>query len=153
MKITVEFDNEDEFEAFRTSGKKTRARGSKDDTNEGNPAGTSPGNAPAPMQPPTGGSPDMSGMGAQQGGFPGAGSGFPSASTGPSPEVAALVARINAKTDAAVASGQNAEQARAWLAGQCGAEAANATLDQIKTVYLAKLPVPQLTNIAGLMAA
>lgn len=127
------------------------ARGGKADKGEAETgtATATTGGAPVPM-----GIPDAS----QQGGFPGAGTDFPGPGAqgfpaGPSPEVQALVQRIVTKTDAALQAGQPADQALAWFRSQCGAEAANATLDQIKTVFLQKLQVPQLTQMAQLLAA
>ena len=134
------------------------SRGGKGEKDEGE---AQTGNAPPPLQPPAGGA--MQGF--NPGGFaaPGAGAGqegggFPvaGAQTGPAPEVLALVQRITAKLDAAIASGQNAEQALVWFRGECvkgGVDANNYTLDQIKQIALPKLPVPALEGIAKLMAA
>ena len=75
---------------------------------------------------------------------------------GPAPEVLALVARINARIDGAVASGQTVENVSTWFRGElikAGVDANNATLDQIKGVLLAKAPVPALEGIAKLMNA
>jgi len=82
---------------------------------------------------------------ATQGGFPGAPAG--------DSVVAGLVQRIVARIDSAIASGQPADAVLNWFRGQCGAEAAAATMDQIKTVFLPKLAVPGLENIAKLMNA
>lgn len=146
------FDSIEEVKEFVGSLKGTR--GGKADKSE---TETATGSAPAPMQPPAGGAAPMETTtfappsGAPQGGFPGAGAtSFP---TGPAPEIAALVQRISTRLDAAISGGQPAEAARAWLASQCGPEAANATLDQIKSTFLAKLSQPVLENIAKLMAA
>ena len=70
------------------------------------------------------------------------------------PAVSAIVSRINTRIDGAIASGQPADQVLAWFRGQCGAEAVNATMDQIKTVFLPKeAAMPTLENIAKLMNA
>ena len=69
------------------------------------------------------------------------------------PEVTALVQRINAKIDQGVASGQSLESALGWFRQQCGPEAANASLDQIRTVFLFRLPAPALNDIVKLMGA
>ena len=118
------------------------------------------GNAPQPMQPPQGQQQGFNPNAAPQGGFNPGGApqgGFnPGAQTmqsGPSPEVQALVQRINGRIDAAIQSGQPADQVLTWFRGQCGPEAANATLDQIKTVCLYKAPMPTLEGIAKLMNA
>lgn len=72
---------------------------------------------------------------------------------GPSPEVTALVQRISTRADGAVASGQPADAVLQWFRGQVGAGAENATMDQIKTVFLAKLPQATLEFIAKSMNA
>ena len=61
--------------------------------------------------------------------------------------------RIIARIDSAIASGQPPDAVLNWFRGQCGAEAAAATMDQIKTVFLPKLAMPGLENIAKLMNA
>jgi hypothetical protein len=143
MKITVEFENEAEFKA-----RIKNPRGGKDD--DGLVTGTAA--APAPLMPPQGvgqafnPAPSPLAFAAPQ--FPG-GAG---ASAG-DPVVAGLVQRIVARIDGAIASGQPADAVLNWFRGQCGAEAAGATMDQIKTVFLPKLAVPGLENIAKLMNA
>lgn len=77
---------------------------------------------------------------------------FPGAPTG-DPATAALVTRIVAKIDGALASGQPTDAVLGWFRGQCGPEAASATMDQIKQVFLPKLAAPTLENIAKLMNA
>ena len=69
------------------------------------------------------------------------------------PVVAGLVQRIVTRIDSAIASGQPADAVLTWFRGQCGAEASAATMDHIKTVFLPKLAVPALENIAKLMNA
>ena len=136
------FDSIEEVKEFVGSLKGTR--GKKGDADE--PAGQ----GPAPMMPP------VTNQGAQ---FAPQAAGF--APTNPfgggaptaAPEVTALVQRIGAKIDAALASGQPPDAALAWFRQRCGPEAAAATLDQIKTVYLAKLSVPHLEETAKLMGA
>lgn len=156
--MKLEFDSVDEVRDFVKNHLKGARAGKNNDADEGTQAGgTGPvtGGAPAPLQPP----------GGQAGGFPGAAGfappgagagpagGFPAPAAGPSPEVAALVQRINTRIDGAIASGQAADQVLAWFRGQCGPEAANATMDQIKQSALPKLSVPQLEGIAKLMNA
>lgn len=157
MKITVEFESAEEFEAFRTSGKKTRTK--KEEQEE--TAGNTMTNVPTPIQPPTTGAIGGQPMGFNPAGFappaPGAatGGGFPAAAAGPSPEVMVLVNAINAKLDASIGSGQPAEGALTWFRGEIGKtgrDASAATLDQIKTVFLPQTPLPALQNIAKLMA-
>jgi hypothetical protein len=141
MKITVEFENEAEFKA-----RIKNPRGGKDD--DGQPVGNA---APAPLMPPQtqtaafNPNPPAAFTPPQ---FPG-GVGTPAGD----PVVAGLVQRIVARIDSAIASGQPADAVLSWFRGQCGAEAAAATMDQIKTVFLPKLAVPGLENIAKLMNA
>jgi hypothetical protein len=146
MKITVEFDSEEEFKARI---KNPRKGGGTDDGDQTGGQGTQ---APAPLAPPQ----------TQQPFNPAAPptftppQGFPSATAiGPvvDPVVAGLVQRIATRIDSALASGQPADSVLTWFRGQCGAEAAAATMDQIKTVFLPKLAVPGLENIAKLMNA
>lgn len=143
MKITVEFDSEEEFKA-RIKNPRGGKGGDKDDDEQPK------GQAPAPLQPPQGAQAFQPAVFAPQqqavqGGFPGAPAGDPA--------VANLVQRITARIDGAIASGQPADAVLNWFRGQCGAEAAGATMDQIKTVFLPKLAVPGLENIAKLMNA
>lgn len=140
------FDSIEEVKAFVTQLKGTRGKGKGDDADEGAAATTQ---APAPLAPPQ----------AQTAAFqpaaftpPAAGAAFPGAPA-VDPAVASLVQRIVAKVDGAIASGQPADAVLTWFRGQCGAEASAATMDQIKTVFLHKLGVPGLEQIAKLMNA
>ena len=102
--------------------------------------------APAPIQPPTAFAPTPST------GFPAAPApnvSFPAAS----PEATALVTRISVKIDSAIAGGQPPDAVLSWFRQRCGAEAANATLNQIKEHFLARLSIPQLEKTAKLMGA
>lgn len=154
------FDTLDEVKDFVKQLKGTRGgKGGGSDEGDGAQAGTT-GQAPPPLAPPAGGAPGFPGAGGATFAPPGAGAGaaggaFPAAgaSVGPSPEVLALVNRVVARIDGAIASGQAADQVLQWFRGQCGPDAANATLDQIKTIFLPKLATPSLENIAKLMAA
>lgn len=108
--------------------------------------------APAPIQPPGAAPQAAFGPTGAVGvaGFPAApGPSFPAVA----PEIGPLVARINAKIDGAVASGQPTDAVLGWFRQRCGAEAANATLDQIKSHFLAKLSVAHLEETAKLMGA
>lgn len=147
--MRLSFDSIEEVKEFVTQLKGTR--GKKGDGDE-----ATTGGAPAPIQPPAGGVAGFPGAGGATFAPPGGGAApgaFPAPGAGPSPEVAAIVQRINVRLDGAIAAGQPAEQATAWLRGQCGPEAANATLDQLKTVFLPKAAMPTLENIAKLMNA
>lgn len=155
MKLTVEFDSIEEFEAFRTSGKKSRGKGKDDAESEVNTTAAQAGSAPPPLPPPVGGAMGFN-PGATQGFAPPGAGAAPGAGAFPAvgapqvaPEVQAIVNRITAKLDAAIASGQPADKALEWMQGQCGAP--GATMDQIKQVSLPKLSMPQLENIAKLM--
>lgn len=144
MKIIVEFDSEDEFKA-----RIKNPRGGKGDEVGGNAALTAQG--PAPLMPPAGSqqpfnpAPAPAAFTPPQGGFPG--------QPVIDPVVAGLVQRITARIDSSLASGQPADSVLTWFRGQCGAEASAATMDQIKTIFLPKLAVPGLENIAKLMNA
>lgn len=149
MKIQVEFDSLEEFETFRTSGKKTRTKKEEETDNAGN--------VPGPLAPPTGGQGfGMGGAGfaPQAGGAGPMGGAFPVAAvTGPAPEVLALLNSIVAKVEAAVQAGvTKPDDMVTWFRGQIGPEAANATWDQIKTL-MAKMQVPQLQGFAKLVGA
>lgn len=127
---------------------------------DGDGAQTQQQTAPAPMQPPA-----MPGAPAMQGFNPGAfapqapaaapGGAFPAAAApapGPAPEVLAIVQRIVARLDGALASGQPMDQAVAWFRNQIGPAAANYTLDQCKAA-LVNCAMPTLENIAKMMNA
>jgi hypothetical protein len=145
MKITVEFDSEEEFKARIKNPRGERGDGAGQTTQ-----------APPPLQPPqtqpafnpTPPPPQTAAFTPPQG-FPGAPVGQPAAD----PVVSGLVQRISARIDSALASGQPADAVLNWFRGQCGAEASAATMDQIKTVFLHKLAQPGLENIARLMNA
>lgn len=137
----------------------SKLKGTRGGKNTGDDEGAQTGGqAPAPLQPPAGGTggfatgaagfaPPVGGAAPMGGGFPAAGA------TGPAPEVAALVNRIVARLEGAIASGQPADAAWGWLRGQCGPEAASYSPDQLKTIALPKQPVAVLENVAKLMAA
>ena len=59
-----------------------------------------------------------------------------------------LAAAIIGKIDGALASGQPVEAIVNWFRQQIGAEAANATLEQIKNVIIPRLPEAHLRLIA-----
>ena len=147
MKITVEFESMDEFEAFKVSGKKTR--GKKDE--DGPAAEPQPliGSVPAPLQPPSTFNP--SGFAPPAAGATQAAPAFPAAAApGPEPAVVALVEKINARLSAIPIT----DQAIAWFRSELvkhGLDAAQATMDQIKAVHLPKLSVPALEGIAKLV--
>lgn len=161
MKITVEFDNEAEFEAFRTSGKKTRSK--KDDAGSAD-------EVPNPILPPAGGTAQGFG-GGPAAGFGGAqtgqlagptGGAFGAANAqqqvgttlaGPSPAVVALVQRIIKRTNETIAGGHPAEQVLAWFRNQCGPETAAYTMEQIAQSALPRMSEAQLNDIAKQIAA
>lgn len=146
--MELKFTSIEEIKDFMSQLKGTRGgKGSKDDDG---PAATT-GQAPAPLQPPAGG-PAFNP--APNAAFtpPGTGPVFGQAS-GVDPAVQALVTRINTKIDGAIAGGQPADAVLSWFRQQCGPEAAAATMDQIKTLFLPKAAMPTLENIAKLMNA
>lgn len=152
--MRLSFDSIEEVKLFVKGLKGTRT-GKGGDDDEGQPAAT--GQAPAPLQPPQGGAPGFPGAGGfappAAGAGPGAGGPFAPSAPALAPEVAALVNRITARIDGAIAAGQAADQVLSWFRGQCGPEAAQATMDQIKTIFLPKAAVPTLEGIAKLMNA
>ena len=127
------FDSIEEVKEFVASLKGTRG-GKKGEADEATP--------PAPLAPPTGGQPNAPAFN-------------PGATHAPAidPVVKGLVDRIVPRIDAAIASGQPAENVLTWFRQQCGAEAVNYDLNQIKTIALPKQSVPTLEGIAKLMAA
>lgn len=139
MKVSVEFDSMEEFEAFRTSGKKTRAKGQVDEPSEAQVA-SQPSQPQMQVQPPQQFTPPP----AQPAhGFPGA--------NGPTPPPAAahpLVGKIIERIDSSLASGQTPEAIVAWFGQQIGPEAANATIDQLKQILLPRMSEAQLRGIA-----
>lgn len=150
------FDSIEEVKAF--VGELKGTRGKRGEKGEDDAPGTQA--APAPLSPP---------VASPQAGFPGAGAtgfappaggaaqaggAFPAAAAPAlAPEVQSLVTRINTRIDGAVAGGQPTDAVLQWFRGQCGPEAASATMDQIKGVFLPKMAVPVLENIAKLMNA
>lgn len=140
------FDSIEEVKLFVGSLKGTRGKGKGDEGDEGGQT-TTANQAPAPIMPPQGQQQPF-----QPAAFAPPANPFPQQPVGDS-VVMGLVQRIVAKIDSAIASGQPADRALDWFRGQCGAEASVATLDQIKTVFLPKLTVVGLEQIAKLMGA
>ena len=141
------FDSIEEVKEFVGGLKGTR--GKKGDADDGAAVAHA---VPAPMMPPPGQGQPVFAPPPPATGFPAAPAPFGAAVTH-APEMVALVARIGTKLDSALASGQPADAALAWFRQRCGPEAAMATIDQIKTVYLAKLSVANLEETAKLMGA
>ncbi len=128
------FDSIDEVKTFVASLKGTRGKG-KDEPEE-----------IAAIAPVQGGQPVMPAM---QGFTPPAAAmtGFPGAAP-TTPTVNPLVPQIIAKLDGAIATGQNAEQITNWFRNLLGPDAAAATLDQIKQVFIPRLAEPQMKQLA-----
>jgi hypothetical protein len=147
MKITVEFDSEEEFKARIKNPRGSRTA----DDGDAQPVGQ----APAPLQPPQqqpqafNPMPPAPAAFTPPQGFPGATAGQPAID----PAVVGLVQRINTRIDTLIANGQPSDAILNWLRGQCGAEASAATLDHIKTVFLPKLTQIGLDQIAKLTGA
>jgi hypothetical protein len=146
MKITVEFDTWEEMEIFRTSGKKTRGKSqmadespTADEVAEKQAqmvATQAPPQAQA-FQPPTA----VTAQPQPSQGFPGGNGAAPAPAH---PLVAAILARI----DGAVGSGQPADAIVTWFRQQIGPDAANASLDQLKQVFIPRMTETQLKQIA-----
>jgi hypothetical protein len=132
MKITVEFDSMEEYEAFRISGKKTRSK--KEEAEEAAPIEQT-AQAIRDAQPLQAFTP------------PPASTGFPGANGG-TPPVHPLVTAILARIDGAVSSGQPSDAVVTWFRQQIGPEAAQATLDQIKQIFIPRMTEAQLKQIA-----
>ena len=168
MKIIVEFESEDEFEAFRVSGKKPRkGKGDKDESKDQGESETSqaalepkgPGaSAPAPIQPPAA-APTFAPQAAPSpfGAAPAAGvaptaAAFPApVASGPAPEVLALVQKISEQVDKVIGMGQPADKVLDWFQKRSGAGAEQATMDQIKSVFLPRMTMEQLAETAKLI--
>jgi hypothetical protein len=136
MKISVEFDSMEEFEAFRTSGKKTRTKGQVD-TEETMPATAVAAVATQPAAPQFVAPPSH--------GFPGAAT---NGATPPPQTVHPLVSAILNRIDGSIATGQTEEAIMAWFRQQIGPDAAQATLDQLKQIILPRMSEAQLRQIA-----
>lgn len=143
--MRLSFDSIEEVKEFVEQLKGTRGGKGRGKDKEESEAETVTAPAPAPLQPPAA-APAFSAAPAPTTGFPGAAA--PSV-----PDNSAIVTRITAKIDGAIQSGQPVDAILTWFRGQAGPEAASATLDQIKSVFLPKLAQPVLENIAKLMNA
>jgi hypothetical protein len=144
--MKIEFNSVEEVKEFVAQLKGTRGK-KGDGDGEANPGPQ----APAPVMPP-GGAPTFQGAGATQGFTPPAASPFPPP-TGSDAHVTALVQRISVGIDTQLARGSDPNSALTWFRQQCGPEATAATMDQIKTVFLPRLLMPALENIAKLTGA
>jgi len=153
--MRLEFDSIEEVKDFVTKLKGTRGgKADKDEAEETKAA------APEPLKPPAqtaaAFNPGNGFAAPAPGAAPQAAGPFAAAAPAVAPEVLALVTRIGTRIDGAIASGQPADQVLAWFRGECqkaGIDATNASLDQIKSVLLVKMPVPALEGIAKLMNA
>jgi hypothetical protein len=137
MKIEITFDSWEEMEIFRTSGKRTR--GKKDEVDEP---------ASAPVEQMAQSIRDAQPLGMQPATAPV--SSFPGAN-GPTPSPAAVnpvITAILARIDGAVASGQPPEVILTWFRQQIGPDAKDATLDQIKQVFVPRMSKAQLDQLA-----
>lgn len=138
MKIICEFESWDEMEAFRTSGKKTRGKSQMTEVEEA--VETQAAKADPTVTQPQAFAPPA----APAHGFPGGNGGAPTAAAATNPLVTAILARI----DGAVSSGQSSDAVVTWFRQQIGPDAANATLDQIKQVFVPRMTEQQLKQIA-----
>jgi hypothetical protein len=153
--MKLEFDSIDEVKAFYAQLKGTRGKKGDDEPSGDALTGAlaPPVQVPQPMAIPTqqpvfnpaGFAPQAQPAGPAAQGFPAAVA---------DPKVTELVTKITQRLDSTLASGQAPDAALTWFRSQCaqaGLDAAQATLDQIKTIMLPKMSVPLLENIAKLM--
>jgi hypothetical protein len=159
MKITVEFTSWEEMEIFRTSGRKTRGKSQSGMTEveeavEAQAARTDPTDTrPSQIEQTAQAIRDAQPLQTAQNTFaaqvvPQQSQGFPGANGPTPPPTHPLVAAILARIDGAVNSGQSSEAIVTWFRQQIGPEAANATLDQIKQIFVPRLTEQQLKQIA-----
>jgi len=152
--MKLEFDSIDEVKAFYAQLKGTRGGKKGDDADDAPSVTNATVNVPAPMAVPTSQPTafNPAGFAAPAAGAAQPATAFPApVATGPAPEVLALVQKIGARADAAAASGQPVDAMLTWFRNQCGPDAAQATMDQIKAVFLPRLTMPALSEIAKLM--
>jgi|SRR5215471_887602 len=160
MKITVEFDSLEEFEAFQ-AGEETnnvatataaprRRRGRPSAAEQAAaPGQAQPGNSgfgPPPGAPPATGFSVPTGGAAPVAGFPGAGS--PAA-----PQANPLVQSIILKTEQAIQAGQPLEAVVGWYRQALGPETAQANWEQIKAAFLPRAAETILKQIAAQIGA
>lgn len=147
--MELKFFSIEEVKEFVASLKGTRGGKKGDDAEEVK------GNAPPPLPPPahqTQGFPGSGGFVPPAGGATQTGGAFPAAAAPNSaPEAHPHVARIIAGIEKSLQGGTDVNNMLNWFRSQCGAEAANATLDQIKTVFIPKQSPAVLENIVKLM--
>ena len=148
--MKLEFDSIDEVKAFYAQLKGTRGK-KGDDADEAAPTATATvQQVPAPMAVPTtfpsaGFAPPVAGAAQTAQVFPAP------VATGPAPEVLALVNKIITKLDDSLAAGNAPDAALNWFRTQCGPEAAQATMDQIKTHFLPRMAQQPLEFVAKQM--
>lgn len=125
---------------------------------------------PNPLAPPTGQTAhQFQPQNGQASGFPGQGGGFAPQAGGATtqaafpahgagtldPTIADAVNKVISRIDGAISSGQPMEACRQWVAGQFAAaghpDAQNATIDQLKQVFLPRMALPWLQQMYGLM--
>lgn len=154
--MRLSFDSIDEVKEFVKQLKGTR--GGKGDKDEETAPQT--GNSPAPLAPPT--TAAAIGFPGGQAGFtaPPAGGAAPQAGAFPAtvapttpaidPAIAAWVSKISGVIDA-TANTPKAGEMLQWFRNSFGAEAASATAEQIKTIFLPRLNVEQLAQMGKMM--
>ena len=143
--MKLEFNSIEEVKEFVAQLKGTRGK-------KGDGDGEAGPQTPAPVMPPAGGAAAFQGPSAAQG-FAPAAAPFPVATANDPNPIPALVHRIGVGIDTQLARGSDPNNALTWFRQQCGPEAAAATMDQIKTVFLPRLPIAALENIAKLTGA
>ena len=153
--MKLEFDSIAELKEFYAQLKGTRGKKGDDaDDVPAQSAAAGPALAPAPMAIPTqqptfnpaGFAPQAAGAGQAAPVFPVA------AATGPAPEVLALVAKINERTNASIAANPTSlSDALKFFRDAIGPDAAQATLQQIQEHFLPRMATDKLTQLAKLM--
>jgi hypothetical protein len=148
MKISVEFDTWEEMELFRTSGKKTRGKVKDDEvTVEEVTEKVAQMNTAAATTLGTQAAPATQAVNAFQPAPSPVAQGFPGGNGAAAP-MHPLATAVIGKIDGAIGSGQPTESIAAWFRSQIGPDAAQATLDQIKQVFIPRMTEAQLKQIA-----
>jgi hypothetical protein len=156
------FESVEEVRNFVKNELKGARRGGRDDGADDTPNPIMPNTQTAGFGVQGGGQPaGFPGPGAQQAQPAGPGAAaFPAAAapanTGIPPEALALTSRILGKAEEALKGGQPAESILNWFRTECAKiepTAANATMDQIKTHFLPRMPMNVLQGFAQVMGA
>ena len=155
--MELRFSSIDEIKDFMAQLKGTRGKKGENDD-----APTVAGNVPAPIPVPVAPAFQAAGLVApqvQHAAQAAAGPFAPVAGPVASPEVLALLTRITGRVDALIAgtvpgtAPQAPDKVLEWLRSQLGPEAAMASMEQVKAVFMPRLTQPALEQIAKLIGA